>query len=165
MWPLSPVERLGSRGALGVVSAARPELRTKTKRALTAVGLVALITFGCALAARFLPIANHIVFITATLSPYLMLGAPVALVVARRRILGVVAAVLTAATFVMHLLAFLGSAASRPETVTLRVMSANVRDGPADAGDLVRSAQKTADIVALQELTKDEIVRPSAGRA
>ena len=109
-----------------------------------------------------MPITNHIVLITVTLSPYLMLGAPVVLIVARRRVLGVMTAALTVATCAMHLSAFLGLATSRPETVTQRVMSANIREGQADEHDLARSARETADVVALQELTEDAIGRLSA---
>ena len=43
----------------------------------TAIGFVALVVAGCAFASRYLSITNHVVFIMAALSPYLMLCAPV----------------------------------------------------------------------------------------
>ena len=93
MRALSAVERLGPRGALGIVFAARPELRTRTKRALTAVGLMALTS---RLRRSKRGSCRSQTNVVLTLSPYLMLEAPVALVVlllARRRILGIVAGV------------------------------------------------------------------------
>ena len=93
MRALSAVERLGPRRALGIVFAARPELRTRTKRALTAVGLMALTR---RLRRSKRGSCRSQTNVVLTLSPYLMLEAPVALVVlllARRRILGIVAGV------------------------------------------------------------------------
>jgi hypothetical protein len=46
---------------------------------LTAAGLVAFTVAGLALIARYLPITNHAVFLTAALSPYLTLCAPVSM--------------------------------------------------------------------------------------
>lgn len=46
----------------------------------TGTGLVAFAVAGLALASRYLPITNHVVLLTAALSPYLMLCGPVSVV-------------------------------------------------------------------------------------
>ena len=118
-----------------------------------------------ALASRYLPITNHVVLLTAALSPYLMLCGPLALVLltlARRWILAIVAAGLTIATLAVQLPLYRGSDAAPTARVGLRVISANLREGHADPGYLVRSAREQADVLAFQELTPQEAERLSA---
>jgi endonuclease/exonuclease/phosphatase (EEP) superfamily protein YafD len=120
---------------------------------------------GCALASRYLPITNHTVLITAAASPYLLFAAPVAAVLLNRAwrwIPAVIAGALTVAAVLIHNAPNLGRDDPPTSGVQLRVMSANVRLGWADAAHLVRSARENADIVALQELTSQEIDRLSA---
>lgn len=130
----------------------------------TATGLGAF-TIACwALVSRYLPITNHFVLLTAALSPYLMLCAPVSailLALTGRWILAVVAFGLTATTLAVQTPLFVGSDSDPTGGVELRVLSANLREGKADSGLLVGSARQ-ADIVALQELTPDEADRLSA---
>jgi len=131
----------------------------------TAIGLFALAVAGCALGSRYLPITNHAVLITAAFSPYLMLCGPISvvlLIVARRWVLLAVAVALTATTLAVQLPQFLDSKAPRILGATLRVMSANLRLGQADANQLVTSAREQADVVALQELTLQAVDRLSA---
>ena len=87
---------------------------------------------------------------TAALSPYLMRCAPVSaalLIWGRRWVLAIVALGLTVAAVAVQLPLYLGSDASRTAAVEVRVMSANIYDGMADAHHLVGSAQ--ADVVAV----------------
>jgi endonuclease/exonuclease/phosphatase (EEP) superfamily protein YafD len=131
----------------------------------TAVGLVAFVIAGCALASRYLPITNHAVLVTAALSPYLMLCGPVSvllLTLARRWLLAIVAMGLTGTTFVVQLPLYLGSDAARNPGGGLRVISANLREGRANPNYLVRSAQEQADVIAFQELTPTGVDRLSA---
>jgi hypothetical protein len=67
----------------------------------TAIGLVALAIACWAMASRYLPVTNHVVMLTAALSPCMMLCGPVAvvlLVLAGRWILAMVALALTVAS-------------------------------------------------------------------
>ena len=133
----------------------------------TATGLVAFAVAGLALASRYLPITNHVVLLTAALSPYLMLCGPLSVVLltlARRWILVIVivAVGLTITTLAVQLPLYRGSDAARTAGVGLRVISANLREGQADPDYLVRSAREQADVLAFQELTRQEVDRLSA---
>ena len=71
----------------------------------TAIGLVALAIACWALASRYLPVTNHVVMLTAALSPHLMLCGSVAvvlLVLAGRWIPAIVAIALTVATLAVE---------------------------------------------------------------
>jgi endonuclease/exonuclease/phosphatase (EEP) superfamily protein YafD len=110
------------------------------------------------------PITNHVVVLTAAVSPYLMLCGPlsvVLLILARRWILAVIAVGLTTATLAVQLPLYCGSDA-RTAGVGLRVISANLREGQADPRYLVRLAREQADVLAFQELTPQEASRLSA---
>jgi endonuclease/exonuclease/phosphatase (EEP) superfamily protein YafD len=131
----------------------------------TGTGLVAFTVAGLALASRYLPITNHVLLLTAAVSPYLMLCGPLSVVLltlARRWILAVVAGGLTIATLAVQLPLYRGSDTLRTAGVGLRVISANLREGQADPGYLVRSAREQADVIAFQELTPHEVDRLSA---
>ena len=103
--------------------------------------------------------------LTAALSPYLMLCAPlsaVLLISARRWILAIVAVGLTVSTLAVQVPLYAGSDAARAAGVVVRVISANLREGRADPDYLVRSARAQADVIAFQELTPQEVDRLSA---
>jgi endonuclease/exonuclease/phosphatase (EEP) superfamily protein YafD len=130
----------------------------------TAIGLVALVFACCAFASRYLSLTNHVTFITAALSPYLMLCAPVSaalLLWGRHWILALAAAGLTVAALGVQLPMYLHSADGRAMGVEVRLMSANLYEGMADPDPLVRSAREQADVVAFQELTQQEADRLS----
>ena len=130
----------------------------------TAIGFVALVVAGCAFASRYLSITNHATFITAALSPYLMLCAPVSaalLLWGRHWILAIAAVGLTMAMLAVQLPLYRGSDAARTAGVGLRVISANLLEGQADPSHLVRSAREQADVIAFQELTPQEADRLS----
>lgn len=118
-----------------------------------------------ALASRYLPITNHVVLLTAALSPYLMPCAAVSaisLALARRWILAIVAFGLTATTVAVQAPPYRGSDRDRTAGVELRVLSANLREGNADPGHLVSLAREQADVLSFQELTPGEVDRLSA---
>jgi endonuclease/exonuclease/phosphatase (EEP) superfamily protein YafD len=126
----------------------------------TAIGFVALVIAGCAFALRYLSITNHATVITAALSPYLMLCAPVSaalLIWGRRWVLAITALGLTIAAIAVQLPLFLGSNASRTAGVDVRVISANIYEGTADPQSLVEAAQARADVIAFQELTPQAV--------
>jgi endonuclease/exonuclease/phosphatase (EEP) superfamily protein YafD len=105
------------------------------------------------------------VLLTAALSLYVLLCGPVSvvlLILARRRILVIVAVSLTVTTLAAQVPLYVGSDAARTAGVFIRVISANLRVGLADPGYLVRSARAQADVLAFQELTPQEVDRLSA---
>lgn len=108
------------------------------------------------LAAHYLPVDRHLVVGAAALAPYLMLGAPLALIaftVGRQGLAALIAGVLTAAAVGTELPLFVGAAPPAGSSISIRVMTANMFLGQADPQKLVASAESTADVLAVQELT------------
>lgn len=126
--------------------------------------MTALVVAVIGLVIRYVPITSHAALVIAVASPYLMLGAPVAALMsmlARRWALAGLAVVLTAALVAVQGPLFVGERA--PDGgVALRVMSANLFYGQADAAALVRTASARADVLAVQELTHEEVERLGA---
>jgi endonuclease/exonuclease/phosphatase (EEP) superfamily protein YafD len=130
---------------------------------LTIVGLVALLITLFVLAAHWLPLTNTAVLVIAVFSPYLLLtalGAVVAFVAGRRWALTIVScAVIVVALTVQPSWYYLGDAGDQRPHVDVRVFTANVRMGDANPHSFVESARRTADLVAVQELTPQETRR------
>ena len=121
------------------------------------VGLFVLVVATCALTARYLPATNRPLLATAALSPYLMLGAPLAALVfalSRHWTLVSVAAVLTVAVLAVQLPWYIGSPDPGSGT-RLRFVSANLLLGEADPAAVAALATEHADVLAVQELTPD----------
>src|SRR5688500_12907911 len=121
---------------------------------LTAFGTLGLVVATVALAARYLPSVSHPVLITATFAPYLMLGAPAAVIVfaaLRNWPVVALAGALAIATAAVQLPWQVATKAAGQSTV--RVVSANLWYGRADPAAVVRLAVQHADILAVQELT------------
>lgn len=133
------------------------------RRLWAALGAGAFAVAAAALVVRFVPIVNQPLAATAAVVPYLMLGAPVALVVfatLRHWLMAVFAVALTAATVAVQAPLFVADEA--PDGVTVRVASANLRYGEADAASVADMARTQADILAVQELTPDAAQRLKA---
>jgi endonuclease/exonuclease/phosphatase (EEP) superfamily protein YafD len=106
-----------------------------------------------------------VTFFTTAFSPYLMLLGPVSvvlLILARRWLLTAAATGLTAAILAVQLPMFFPSHDAGPSEVALRVISANIYLGQADAASLVTSANTQADVIGFQELTPDAVKRLSS---
>jgi endonuclease/exonuclease/phosphatase (EEP) superfamily protein YafD len=130
---------------------------------LTVVGLLGIVVAAAGVAARFLPLTNHVIMFAATLCPYLSLAAVVAaalLLVARRWGPAVVATGLVTVAVAVQLPLYLGDDVA-PGGASIRIVTANLRLGLADPRALVSLAQSEADVVALQELTPEEAVNVS----
>src|SRR5258708_5872388 len=109
-------------------------------------GVVALAVAAIALAVRYVPITNRLALGVAALAPYLMLGAPVSLIaftLQRDWMLAAAAATVTIVTVAVQLPWYVRSAAE--PGVSVRLMSANLRYGRADADAVVSMAQENAD--------------------
>lgn len=119
------------------------------------LGLLLLLVAVGALVSRFVPASNRWFLAVAALSPYLMLGAPLAVLVfalSRHWTLVSVAAVLTVAVLAVHLPRYVGSPDPGSGT-TLRFVSANLLLGEAEPAAVARLATESADVLAVQELT------------
>ena len=119
-------------------------------------GAVALGAAVAGLAVRWIPIVNRSLLALAAGAPYLALCAPVAAAlfgVTRNWPLTAVAIATTVAAAVVQLPLF--RRAKAPSGTPLRFLSANLRYGRAEAEPVVRYAEDSADIVALQELTPE----------
>ena len=145
--------------------ASAQERSPRTGRLLT-VATYALIAIGIGglLARHWSP--HHIVALAIiAFSPYLMLGAALALLVAlvRRRWTAVVAAaVVTAAGLTTQVPHYIGEDAPRG-AVEVRVMTFNLRLGAADAEEIVRRVRHDdIDLLMLQELTVTGLTKLTA---
>jgi endonuclease/exonuclease/phosphatase (EEP) superfamily protein YafD len=139
-------------------------LETTIRITATIGALTALVVAAVGLVVRYVPVTNHAVLIVAVASPYLLLGGPVGgllSLLARRWALAGLAAVLTAALVAVQGPLFIAERAGN-DGVALRVMSANLYFGESDAASLVRTATARADVLAVQELTHEEVERLSA---
>jgi endonuclease/exonuclease/phosphatase (EEP) superfamily protein YafD len=124
---------------------------------LTVAGIVALAVAVGALIARYVPGMTLPVVATAALAPYLMLGAPLAMIplaVSGSWIAVAVAGAVTVATVAVQLPWYTRGRAEPGAVV--RVVSANLRYGRADPQAIVRIASDHADILAVQELTPEK---------
>jgi endonuclease/exonuclease/phosphatase (EEP) superfamily protein YafD len=111
-----------------------------------------------ALAARWVPVVNHAVLVVAALSPHLTIGASLlaalSLLAASPRLaaLALLPAVVAAA---IQLPSFIGSGKPAADSVAIRVLTANVREGLAEPGPLAALARDRADVFVLQELSPE----------
>lgn len=121
------------------------------------VGVLLLLVAAVALVARYAPAINRPVVATAALSPYLMFGAPLAVLVfalSRHWTLVSVAAVLTVAVLAVQVPWYIGSPDPGSGTA-LRFVSANLLLGEAEPAAVAALAAGHADVLAVQELTPD----------
>lgn len=132
-------------------------LTTARRVAATYLGVALTLAAAAALVVRFTPIPTHGVLYLVIAAPYLMLAAPVAVVVlawARRWALTAVAALLTAALVTLQVPWFL-AATPAPGSVAVRTMTVNMLYGLADPDPLARAAARDADVLMVQELTPE----------
>lgn len=133
------------------------------RRLWTVLGAVLLASAAVAIAVRYVPIVNRPLIVTAALAPYLMLSAPLALLVflaLRRWLVVALAAALTVTAVAIQAPLFV--AAKAPDGVSVRFMSVNLRYGHADAQEVTELARARADVLAVQELTPEESTRLAA---
>jgi endonuclease/exonuclease/phosphatase (EEP) superfamily protein YafD len=132
---------------------------------LTIVAVAALTLAVIGLLARHVPLTNQVVMFTAALSPYLMGTAVVSVVLLladRRWVLAIAAIVVVIAAIAVELPLFISDRRDPAvTTVPLRVMTANMLYGRADADSLVATANASADVLAIQELTPESVERLS----
>jgi endonuclease/exonuclease/phosphatase (EEP) superfamily protein YafD len=129
------------------------------------VGGAASLFTACALLARYVAHPSRSVAVAAAAAPVVAAaGAALGLVLAadrRGRTAGLATAALSVAVLTTQLPPF-RSDRVRPATPTLRVTSANILLGRADATSLVGWAASHTDVLVVQELTTDSVARLSA---
>lgn len=136
-----------------------------SRRAHTGLYLVAWFSFLAAavgLTARYLPVTNHTTLILAAASPYLMTGAAASaliLLFTRKWRAATAAVALTAAAVFVELPMFIGASAAQANTVPVRVLAANVREGNANPRALAATARDRADVLVIVELTPELATR------
>jgi endonuclease/exonuclease/phosphatase (EEP) superfamily protein YafD len=131
---------------------------------LSATAAAAFAVAALALAARYVPSVNRPVLATAALSPYLAFGAPTAMVlfaVLHNWIGVIVAGVLTVASVAVRWRWYVDAGTGTDTEGGVRIVSANLRYGRAEAAAVVRLAHD-ADILAVQELTPEKADQISA---
>jgi hypothetical protein len=129
---------------------------------LAAIAAVALAVAALALAARYVPGVIRPVLVTAALAPYLAFGAPAAMILFailhnRWRHPG---RCIDSREYHGRLPWYVGG--KTEGGVGVRIISADLRYGRADAAAVVRLAHRHADIIAVQELTPEEAHEISA---
>lgn len=136
-----------------------------TRRLASGFGLGALAVCAAATVVRQLPVTNNLLLVIAVGSPYLTIVSGVLAVIcfanSRRWVLAVLAAVVAVVASAGPLRFYYppGSATeTRPHT-DVRVLTANLRYGLADARFLVDLAREKADLLSVQELTLPEAQR------
>ena len=131
----------------------------------TILGLLAVGVAVVGVVARYLPIERHSVLIAATAATYLMLAAPVAVLLlglSRQWVLTLVAAGLTAVMVYLQAPLFLGPPRSDASAVPVRVMTANILYGGGDTKVLAAAAVASADVLLVQEMTQEAVIGLSA---
>lgn len=116
-----------------------------------------LLLAGIALAARYAPLPGHLSLFAIVASPFLMFGAPLALVVlgwGRHWVASALAGILTVVLVVGQLPWYSGEA-PKPGAISVRVMTINMLFGHADPQSIAELAADHADILLVQELTPE----------
>lgn len=113
---------------------------------------------------RTLPLTNIYMLVIAVGAPYVALVATLGVILAvlsRRVVLSLLAVIVLAATLeVQWRWYYVGdSVGPTGEHVELRLMSANLRYGRADAAEFVELARSSADVITVSELTPDAVRR------
>lgn len=129
------------------------------RTALSLLTWFAFLITAVALMARFVPVIDHTVLFISALSPYLLVvaGTPaVLLLLSRRSWWAISVALLLVAGAVFALLPrFVGFSSAAPDSIPIRVLTANLGKGAADPQALIAVARDRADLVVVQELTPE----------
>ena len=122
----------------------------------TVVGALALLVAAAALLSRYLPVSHEVVLVLAAASPYLTAAAVASMAlfaVGRRWVPTILAACLSLVMLAVLAPRYLGPENVGVPSVALRVVSANLGLGPADARAVVGLAAASADVLVVQEMT------------
>lgn len=130
---------------------------------MTASAVAALLSSVVILWVRETPLSNLLALLIAVASPYAPLLALSGLLLAassRRRVLAAAAVVIVAATLAVQASSLYGAEAEDVgQHVDVRLISANLRRGQADAAFVVGLANANTDVIAVSELTPEAVLR------
>ncbi|BBY44538.1 endonuclease/exonuclease/phosphatase family protein [Mycolicibacterium celeriflavum] len=124
----------------------------------TVLGALAFAVALAGLLSRYLPIDHEIVLILAAAAPYLTapgIAAMVLFAVARRWVPTILAAVLCLAMLAVLAPRYFGPEKTSVPSIALRVLTANLGMGRADARAVVELATGSADVLVVQEMTPE----------
>lgn len=119
---------------------------------------IALATLG--LVARYVSPTNHFLLIAAAMTPYLLLAAPVGLMIAllsRRWWLATCTFALTVSLIATQATLYIPASVNKVGSTELRVMTANIFLGQSDPRALVELATARTDVLTIQELTPESV--------
>lgn len=148
------------------MQAHRQNVRSRFGRPRAAALAVAALMYSvAALMVRALPLSNNLDLVIAVSSLYAPLVALSGLglsILSRRNLLVVAAVSVVTITIATQLpWYYFGRSPNIGEHVDIRVLSSNLRKGQADASSFVVLAEASADVIAVAELTQEEVVRLS----
>lgn len=130
--------------------------RSRFVRSRDVLAWSAFLIAAVAVASRYTPVVNHAVLIIAALSPYLIWGAAVSavlLLLNHRRWSAVPALLLLAAAVLPEVPRYFGSGHPPDDSIPIRVLTANLRDGGAEPESVASAAREHADLLLVQELS------------
>lgn len=117
----------------------------------------AVVIAATALLARFVPVVNHPVLLLAAFAPYLAIAAAVLavpLLFTSHRLSAAAALGIAVVVIALQVPLFIGSGGPPADTVGIRVLTANLRNGGADPQALAALSRET-DLLIVQELSAD----------
>lgn len=130
---------------------------------IRALAATALSYSAFSLIVRYLPLPNIVALLVSVGTPYVPLVALVAValsILSRQVLLSIAAiAVLAVGVGVQVPWYYFGDPTGVRQHVDIRVLSSNLRKGRADAGAFVPFAEANADVIAVSELTPEEVAR------
>ncbi|HEX2212160.1 MAG TPA: endonuclease/exonuclease/phosphatase family protein [Mycobacterium sp.] len=124
----------------------------------TVLGALAFTVAAAGLVARYLPIRHEVVLVLAAASPYLTVAGLAAMVlfgVARRWVQTILAACLCLLMLAVLAPRYFGPEKVGVPSLAVRVVSANLGMGQADARAVVELANASADVLVVQEMTPE----------
>ncbi|MEO3758793.1 endonuclease/exonuclease/phosphatase family protein [Mycobacterium sp. B14F4] len=131
----------------------------------TVVAALAFVVAAAALLSRYLPVSHEVVLVLAAAAPYLTAAGIAAMVlfgVVRRWVPTIVAACLSLVMLAVLAPRYFGPEQADVPSVPLRVVSANLGMGQADARAVVELATASADVLVVQEMTPQVAAAMSA---
>jgi endonuclease/exonuclease/phosphatase (EEP) superfamily protein YafD len=120
------------------------------------LGVLAVAVAIVGLVSRYVPIRSNGLLVAAAASPYLMAAGPVGMILlglGRQWLLTVLAACLTVVIVGIQLPHYIGTKSGGVPGAAVRVMTANLLYGRADPRAVVELAGRSADVLAVQEMT------------
>lgn len=131
----------------------------------TGLGVLAFVAALAGLVARYLPVSHEVVLVLAAAAPYLTAAGLASMALfgfARRWVATILAALLCVVMLAVLLPRYLGPEQPTVPSVPVRVLTANLGMGRADARAVTELADAAADVLVVQEMTPEVAAAMSA---